>query len=99
MSRSKLYFVAAFAILVVIVGIVVVHAIFRAPGLDKPIKVQDGSVQVKTIERVDSFEAPNGQKVTPDKADQFVLIDVNVEGTVPLAGTGSGSQEGLQKTL
>jgi signal peptidase I len=94
MSNAKRYLIAAFVIIVVvaIVGVVSVRLFFSAPGLDKPIKVQDGSVQIKGIERVDYFEAPNGQKVTPNIANQFVFIDVSVEGTVPLAGKDAGTQ-------
>ena len=89
MSHSKRYFFIGLVLFIVIAGILVVRSFLTAPGLDKPIKVQDGSVQIQKVERVDSFEAPDGQKVTPGTADQFVLIDVSIEGSVPLAGTGS----------
>lgn len=87
MPHPKRYFFAGLVIFIIIAGFVFVRSMFTAPGLNKPMKVQDGSVQVKSLERVASFEAPDGQKVTPSTADQFVLIDVNVEGTVPLAGS------------
>lgn len=95
MSKSKRTFIAALAIILAIVvigGIAFVRSASTAPGLDTPVKVQDGSVQVKRVDRVDSFDGPDGQKVTPSQANQFVLVDVNVTGTVSLA-SGSDSQD------
>jgi hypothetical protein len=59
------------------------------PGVDKPLKVQDGSIQVTDVERTDSFSV-GGQTARARSGYELLLIGVDVQGVVPLAGVDDG---------
>jgi hypothetical protein len=74
---------------VVIVGILLGRqlASSRIPGIDSALRVQEGSIRVKSAERTDSLTM-YGQNVRAKSGHEVVMVDVQVKGTVPLACVG-----------
>ena len=87
----------AWGVGVLLVGVLVVIGILIGrqvaapgiPGIDAPIKMEDGTVRVTGAERTDSF-TQYGQTVTARPGQELVFVAVEVKGTVPLAGVGGG---------
>jgi hypothetical protein len=58
------------------------------PGIDAPIRVQDGSIQVLGVERTDSLTLA-GQTASAHAGHDILLVEVRVKGVVPLACVGT----------
>lgn len=64
------------------------------PGIDYPYPVEAGSIQVTDVRRQESF-TQSYQTIYPREGNLFVLVDVEVKGTVPSAGV----QEAIRNLL
>lgn len=65
------------------------------PGIDTPLKVQNGTIQVKGVKHTEKLDMGGGFEVKARSGSELVLVAVEVTGNVPLAGTAqNGRQDG-----
>ncbi len=86
--------VVSIIVIAVIVGVIIVPRLRPGsdiPGIGSSIPVENGSIQVESVERTDVLIAPDGRQARPADGNEIVLILVNVEGTVPSAGADPAS--------
>jgi hypothetical protein len=70
-------------------------------GVDYPVQVESGKIQVVSAEKKDSFKSLN-QTVYPRNGNVFLFLKIKVEGKVPLAGVddqGTNLMNGAWKII
>ncbi|MBX3083385.1 MAG: hypothetical protein KF716_17260 [Anaerolineae bacterium] len=65
----------------------------EAPGIDTPLKVQDGTIQVTALKHMTKLDMGGGFEVKAHSGYELVMVSLKVEGKVPLAGDASQSYQ------